>query len=97
MTQGLRYSLLFDFWLVKNIYNVLKKLLLKSFADIDDCLGIECFNNGRCVDFPGSYTCKCKEGFEGDHCEFGMLYTSIRLNYSFVTNISVQFNRMTCY
>ncbi|VDI64211.1 Hypothetical predicted protein [Mytilus galloprovincialis] len=39
-------------------------------TDIDDCLGIECFNNGRCADFPGSYTCKCKEGFEGDHCEF---------------------------
>ncbi|CAC5355727.1 EGF-containing fibulin-like extracellular matrix protein 1,Fibrillin-1,Fibulin-1,Fibulin-2,Mucin-like protein,Fibrillin-2,Matrilin-3 [Mytilus coruscus] len=38
-------------------------------TDIYDCFGIECFNNGRCVDFPGSYTCKCEEGFEGEHCE----------------------------
>ncbi|CAG2256353.1 FBLN1_2 [Mytilus edulis] len=38
--------------------------------DIDDCLGIECLNNGTCFDFPGSYTCKCEGGFEGEHCEF---------------------------
>ncbi|CAG2256339.1 unnamed protein product [Mytilus edulis] len=41
-----------------------------GYSSIDDCLGIECLNNGKCVDFPGSYTCKCEEGFEGEHCEF---------------------------
>lgn len=41
------------------------------FIDIHDCVGIECLNDGSCLDHPGSYTCKCKQGFEGKHCETG--------------------------
>ena len=29
------------------------------------------FNGGSCIDFPGYYSCKCLNGFEGDHCEIG--------------------------
>ena len=43
--------------------------------DIDECIGdIQCYNNGTCVNTPGSYTCKCTLGWEGLKCETGKLF-----------------------
>jgi hypothetical protein len=45
--------------------------ILLLVLDIDDCFNITCSNGGSCIDFPGYYSCKCLNGFEGDHCEIG--------------------------
>ena len=39
--------------------------------DIIDCVIDTCVNGGSCTDGVNSYTCNCKEGFTGDHCEIG--------------------------
>jgi hypothetical protein len=48
-------------------------ILLIVLLDIEDCFNVTCFNGGSCVDFPGYYSCKCLNGFEGDHCDIGLL------------------------
>jgi hypothetical protein len=48
------------------------------FLDIIDCDGdIPCHVNASCMDIPGSYECKCLEGFTGDgsSCD-GMYFAS---------------------
>lgn len=36
-------------------------------VDIDECEGAtKCSVNAHCHNIPGSYHCKCKEGYEGD-------------------------------
>jgi Notch-like protein len=42
-------------------------------SDIDDCIGVNCLNGGSCIDHTQSYTCKCVGGFEGQHCETGLI------------------------
>jgi hypothetical protein len=54
------------------IYIIFSIDILLIILDIDDCLNVTCSNGGSCVDFPGYYTCKCLNGFEGDHCEIGL-------------------------
>ena len=48
-------------------------ILLIVLLDIEDCFNVTCSNGGNCVDFPGYYSCKCLNGFEGDHCDIGLL------------------------
>ncbi|XP_053387402.1 microfibril-associated glycoprotein 4-like isoform X2 [Mercenaria mercenaria] len=37
--------------------------------DIDDCIQGVCGSHGTCVDGLDSYSCSCKSGFRGMHCE----------------------------
>ncbi|MBN1605093.1 MAG: calcium-binding EGF-like domain-containing protein [Polyangiaceae bacterium] len=36
---------------------------------MDDCAAGPCLNGGTCTDGIASYTCKCKVGYNGTHCE----------------------------
>lgn len=47
------------------------QILFLFVLDIDNCIGIDCLNDGSCLDFPEYYICKCAQGFEGNHCEAG--------------------------
>ena len=44
-------------------------------ADTDECKSNPCDANADCTNTPGSYVCKCKDGYKenGDHCE-GKIY-----------------------
>jgi hypothetical protein len=42
------------------------------YLDTDDCNDVDC-HDGDCVDGVDSYTCDCRTGYEGDHCEHSKL------------------------
>ena len=54
-----------------------------SPLDADECgLGIdECAVNADCLNTPGSYTCRCKDGYTGDGktCEGGSMLIFLRI------------------
>jgi hypothetical protein len=35
-------------------------------SDVDECSGTACGINAVCINTPGSYDCRCKEGFVGN-------------------------------
>ena len=37
--------------------------------EVDDCVGVNCSGNGRCVDGMDSFTCSCSAGFTGEMCQ----------------------------
>ena len=39
--------------------------------DMDECSSNPCMNGASCQDGMGSYSCSCKDGFFGSHCETG--------------------------
>ena len=41
------------------------------FTAIDECADQPCQNGGECVDGFLSYTCECRDGFDGDQCQNG--------------------------
>jgi len=43
------------------------------FADINECSSNPCDNGGSCIDEINGYTCKCATGYEGMHCNGGIL------------------------
>jgi len=44
-------------------------------GNIDQCLNIQCRNDGTCVSTSGGYSCVCSPQFQGFHCELGMKLT----------------------
>ena len=36
---------------------------------IDECVGVNCTGNGRCVDGENSFNCNCDPGFTGELCQ----------------------------
>ena len=36
--------------------------------NIDDCVGVSCLENSKCVDEIGSYRCECLQGYSGEGC-----------------------------
>ncbi|XP_043928575.1 coagulation factor X [Protopterus annectens] len=40
-----------------------------KYTDGDACISTPCQHGGECRDGIGSYTCMCKEGYEGKNCE----------------------------
>ena len=54
--------------------NYLKNLKLEIeffITDIDDCQGVECKNNGTCMDHVLSFTCQCLTGYTEQYCQSG--------------------------
>ena len=43
--------------------------LCLTLTDPDECLSSPCQNRGMCIDHLNEYTCECKPGFNGSHCE----------------------------
>ena len=43
-------------------------------TDIDECASNPCLNSGICNDHVNRYSCSCKRGFAGTHCEEGYLF-----------------------
>ena len=43
-------------------------LVYFCFKDVDECSEglVRCASNARCINTPGSYTCRCNEGFTGN-------------------------------
>ena len=54
--------------------------MMKYFVDVDECAialepGVPCFNGGTCTNTLGSYRCLCKQGWTGQNCEVGEIYS----------------------
>lgn len=43
-------------------------------ADIDECLAPPCQNGGFCQNTLGNYSCTCRGGWTGIHCENGRIF-----------------------
>ena len=41
-----------------------------TIAVIDNCVNNPC-KNGKCINHPGGFTCKCKVGYTGKFCNQG--------------------------
>ena len=39
--------------------------------NVDDCIGVNCSGNGKCLDGVNSFTCECSSGFSGLLCAEG--------------------------
>ena len=53
---------------------VVSMIFYKTFSvDIDECSSAPCLNNGNCIDDVNGYTCNCKAGYTGNHCEISEL------------------------
>lgn len=60
--------------------------------DIDECIDdTQCYNNGTCVNTPGSYTCNCSLGWGGSKCETGKLFC-LMFHLSFVCFVTIRLN-----
>lgn len=60
--------------------------------DIDECIDdTQCYNNGTCINTPGSYTCNCSLGWGGSKCETGKLFC-LMFHLPFVCFITIRLN-----
>lgn len=46
-------------------------------SDVNECESSPCKNGGTCLNQQAGYSCKCKDGYSGDHCEEGDAYIYI--------------------
>lgn len=40
----------------------------------DDCIGVNCLNDGKCIDSINDYNCECLNNFAGKNCEINCKY-----------------------
>ena len=45
--------------------------------EVDDCVGVSCSGNGRCVDGVNSFTCECSPGYTGVTCSIELQLVSV--------------------
>ena len=48
--------------------------------NIDDCVGVACSGNGRCVDGIDSFMCECDDNYTGENCE-SIIDHCVGINY----------------
>lgn len=56
------------------MWNALQRfyfIFLFYLADIDDCVGEPCLNEGTCIDAVNDYSCTCAVGYTGKNCAIG--------------------------
>ena len=46
--------------------------LLLNIADVNECAGNPCQNDGTCMDGVNEYSCSCASGYTGLNCESGI-------------------------
>ena len=47
-------------------------LLLYFFLDVDECESTPCKNGGTCLNEQPGYSCRCKDGYQGQQCQEGI-------------------------
>lgn len=47
-------------------------------SDVNECESSPCKNGGTCLNQQVGYSCKCKGGYSGAHCEEGDTYIYIK-------------------
>ena len=48
-------------------------------SDVDECQSSPCKNGGTCLNQQAGYSCKCKDGYSGEHCEEGNAYIYMKI------------------
>ena len=66
---------------------------------MDDCVNSTCSNGGSCVDGIDHYSCTCKAGYTGDHCEAGKFVVDILNKFKFANDFTMMLRvaRVTTY
>ena len=47
---------------------------------VSECNSVYCLNGGTCRDEPNGYSCDCRLGFNGKHCE-GKFYRARKISH----------------
>ena len=56
----------------KPVFNAENDFIL-AVIDINECKGKPCQNGVTCVNTFGSYRCQCASGYNGQHCQAGIV------------------------
>lgn len=51
------------------LYQLIRSNVMYSFSEIDNCIGVVCYNGGSCVDDILAYTCTCTGDYYDEHCQ----------------------------
>ena len=65
-------------------------MYLKYYTEIRECASNPCASGSTCEEnMNAGYTCRCKAGYQGKHCDIGMIYKTTQLK-STVFIITIQ-------
>lgn len=78
--------------IIFSINTFLTLLMSSSILDVDECKNSyknSCHEKAECINIPGSYTCLCKTGYQGDGFDcVGRNFSFSLLFFALFTNIS---------